>query len=306
MIDTVIVGLCSSALRLVTPYLFASIGETMAQASGVMNLGVDGIMLMGAYMAFFTTITTGSPILGLLAAAGTGVAFGLLMAFITVTMRSDQGVSGIALYLFCFGLSEFLFQRTIGGVQTIRGFQPVHIPWLSDIPIVGPILFQQNALVYAAFATVPLAWFVLNRTPFGLKVRAVGENPQAADSLGVSVVRVRYATVIAGGALAGIAGASLSIALLNIFQSNLTSGMGFIAVALVYFGGWRPTRVLLGALLFSTVNALQIWAQVQGISIPVQFPLMLPYIVTIVVLVTMKRRNTLAPSALGKPFERGG
>jgi simple sugar transport system permease protein len=306
MLDTVVVGVVSSALRLVTPYLFASIGETFAQASGVLNLGVDGIMLMGAYAAFFTTITTGSPTLGLIAAAATGGLFGLIMAFVTVTMRSDQSVSGIALYLFCLGLSEFLLQRTIGGVQTISGFRPIHIPWLSDVPVVGEILFRQNALVYVAFAAVPIAWFVLNRTPFGLKIRAVGENPQAADSLGVSVVRVRYVTVIVGSVMAGIAGASLSIALLNIFQSNLTNGMGFIAVALVYFGAWRPVRVMFGALLFSTVNALQIWAQVQGINIPVQFPLMLPYIVTIVVLVTMRRRNTQAPSALGKPFERRG
>jgi len=299
-----IVGILTSSFRLVTPYLFAAIGETLGQASGVMNLGLDGIMLMGAYAAFYVAVTTGSLVLGIVAAAVVGGVLGLVMAFLAVAMRADQGVSGISLYLFCLGLSELLFTQTLGGIRTISGLQPVRIPGLSDIPVLGKILFQQNVLTYAAFALVPIAWYVLNRTSFGLKVRAVGENPHAADSLGVRVGRIRYQTVTLGGILAGIAGASLSIALLNLFQPNLTNGMGFIAVALVYFGGWRPVRVLLGALLFSSVNALQIWAQVEGINIPAYFTLMLPYVITIVVLATMKKRNSQSPSALTKPFER--
>lgn len=299
-----VIGILTSSLRLATPYLFAAIGETFSQASGVQNLGLDGIMLTSAYAAFYVAVTTGSLALGILAAAVVGGVLGLVMALVTVTMRADQGVSGIALYLFCLGLSELLFKQTLGGVRTISGLKPVHIPGLSNIPVLGDILFQQNILVYVAFGLVPIAWFVLNRTPFGLKIRAVGENPHAADSLGVRVGRIRYQTVTLGGVLAGIAGASLSIALLNLFQPNLTNGMGFIAVALVFFGGWRPVRVLLGALLFSTVNALQIWAQVEGIGIPPYLTLMLPYVITIVVLATMRRRNTQAPSALTKPFER--
>ena len=299
-----IVGILTSSFRLVTPYLFAAIGETLGQASGVMNLGLDGIMLMGAYAAFYVAVTTGSLVLGIVAAAVVGGVLGLVMAFLSVTMRADQGVSGISLYLFCLGLSELLFTQTLGGVRTITGLKPVRIPGLSGIPVLGKILFQQNVLTYAAFALVPIAWYVLNRTTFGLKIRAVGENPHAADSLGVRVGRIRYQTVTLGGILAGIAGASLSIALLNLFQPNLTNGMGFIAVALVYFGGWRPVRVLLGALLFSSVNALQIWAQVEGINIPASFTLMLPYVITIVVLATMKKRNSQSPSALTRPFER--
>lgn len=299
------VDIVRSGIRLATPYLYASIGETFGQLSGVLNLGVDGIMLMGAYAAFFTVVKTGSLVLGLLAAVLVGGILGLAMAFISVTMKAEQGISGIGFYLFGLGMSELLFKKTLGAVQTVNGFAPVNIPWLSDIPLVGEILFRQNLLVYGAFALVPLAWLVLYKTPFGLKVRAVGQNPEGADSLGVNVAHVRYFTVITGGILSGIAGASLSIALLNVFQQNLTNGMGFIAVALVFFGGWRLSGLLSGALLFSMVNALQLWAQVQGLKIPSEFALMLPYIITILVLAAMAKRRVSAPAALNRPFERG-
>jgi ABC-type uncharacterized transport system permease subunit len=262
-------------------------------------------MLMGAYAAFFTTVKTGSLVLGLLAAGVVGALLGLAMAFISVTMKAEQGISGIGLYLFGLGMSELLFKKTLGEVQTVAGFAPVYIPWLSNIPVVGEILFRQNVLAYGAFALVPLSWFVLYKTPLGLKVRAVGQNPEGADSLGVSVARVRYLTVTIGGILSGIAGASLSIALLNVFQENLTYGMGFIAVALVYFGGWRLSGLLTGAILFSMVNALQLWAQVRGIKIPSEFALMIPYVITILVLAALAKRRIYAPAALNKPFERG-
>jgi len=299
------IDIFSSGIRLATPYLYASLGENFGQLSGVLNLGVDGIMLMGAYAAFFVAVKTGSLVLGLLAAGFVGAIFGLAMAFISVTMKAEQGISGIGLYLFGLGMSELLFKKTLGEVQTVAGFAPVYIPWLSDIPVVGEILFRQNVLAYGAFALVPVSWFVLYKTPLGLKVRAVGQNPEGADSLGVSVARVRYFTVTTGGILSGIAGASLSIALLNVFQENLTYGMGFIAVALVYFGGWRLSGLLTGAILFSMVNALQLWAQVRGIKIPSEFALMIPYVITILVLAAMAKRRIHAPAALDKPFERG-
>jgi simple sugar transport system permease protein len=299
------IDIFSSGIRLATPYLYASIGENFGQLSGILNLGVDGIMLMGAYAAFFTTVKTGSLVLGLLAAGVVGALLGLAMAFISVTMKAEQGISGIGLYLFGLGMSELLFKKTLGEVQTVAGFAPVYIPWLSNIPVVGEILFRQNVLAYGAFALVPLSWFVLYKTPLGLKVRAVGQNPEGADSLGVSVARVRYLTVTIGGILSGIAGASLSIALLNVFQENLTYGMGFIAVALVYFGGWRLSGLLTGAILFSMVNALQLWAQVRGIKIPSEFALMIPYVITILVLAALAKRRIHAPAALNKPFERG-
>jgi simple sugar transport system permease protein len=305
MIGSILIGILSSGIRLATPYLYASIGETFGQLSGVLNLGVDGIMLMGAYAAFFTVVKTGNLALGLMAAMVTGALLGLLMAFISVTMKAEQGISGIGLYLFGLGMSELLFKKTLGAVQTVNGFPALHIPGLSRIPVLGQIFFQHNLLVYIAFALVPLAWFVLNKTPFGLRLRAVGQNPQAADSLGINVNRMRYGTVILGGLLSGVAGASLSIALLNVFQQNLTNGMGFIAVALVYFGGWRPRGLLIGALLFSMVNALQLWVQVRGINIPSDFALMMPYVITILVLAAMAKRRVHAPAALNVPFERG-
>jgi simple sugar transport system permease protein len=186
----------------------------------------------------------------------------------------------------------------------VSGFKPIHIPFLSDIPVIGEVFFSQNIMVYGAFALVPIATFFLNKTTLGLKIRSVGENPAAADSLGVSVSRVRYFTVTLGGILSGVAGASLSIALLNVFQQNLTSGQGFIAVALVYFGAWRPVGVLVGSLIFSTVNSLQLWVQVLRIPIPSEIAVMMPYVLTILALVFAVQRAR-PPSALSKPFERG-
>jgi general nucleoside transport system permease protein len=235
----VLLGILTSGIRLATPYLYAGIGETFGQRSGVLNLGVEGQMLLGAFAAFYAVRQTGNLWLGLLAAIIVGGLMGLGMAFVSVTLRAKQGISGIGFFLFGLGMSDLLFQKLLGTVQTVSGFRPLPIPLLSQIPIVGSIFFNQSFLVYAAYLLVPIANYVMNRTTLGLKIRAVGENPEAADSLGVSVSRVRYFTVTLGGVFSGLAGASLSIALLNVFQQNLTSGLGFIAVALVYFGGWR-------------------------------------------------------------------
>ena len=301
---SVLVGIAHSGVRLATPYLFAALGETFAQRSGVLNLGVDGIMLMGAFSAFYVVFNTGNPWLGVLAALIVGAIMGLLMAVVSVTLKAEQGISGIGLYLLGLGMSSLLFKTLIGSVQSVQGFSTLQIPGLSTLPIIGEIFFDHNILVYLAYLLVPIAAFVINHTPFGLKVRAVGHNPEAADSLGVNVNRVRYATLTLGAAMAGLAGASLSIGLLNIFQENMTNGLGFIAVALVYFGGWRPLGVLLGALLFSTVNALQLWIQVLGLPIPSDLAVMLPYILTIVAL-AFAVRQVRQPAALTKPYERG-
>ena len=300
---TVLVGILASGIRLATPYLYAAIGETFGQRSGVLNLGVEGQMLLGAFAAFYIALTTGNLWLGILVAMIVGAVMGLAMAFVTVNLQAEQGISGIGFYLFGLGMSDLLFQKLLGTVETVKGFPKINIPWFSSIPGLGKIFFSQNILVYIAFALVPISWFVLNKTTLGLKIRAVGENPEAADSLGVSVARVRYFTIILGGTLSGVAGASQSIALLNVFQQNMTSGLGFIAVALVYFGAWRPWGVLGGALLFSLVNSLQLWVQVLGIPIPSDIAVMMPYILTILVLVISVSRIR-APSALTKPFER--
>jgi ABC-type uncharacterized transport system permease subunit len=300
----VVIGILISAVRLATPYLYAAVGEAFAQTSGVVNLGVDGIMLVGAYAAFFVTLSTGNLWLGVLAAMVVGLLMGLLMSVISVTLKAEQGISGIGLYMFGLGLSSLLFKVTIGTVKTVDGFQPVKIPLLGDIPIVGEIFFQHSLPVYGAFLLVPAAWWFLEKTTWGLKIKSVGQNPAAADSLGVSVDGVRYFSVCLGGVLAGLAGASLSIALVNLFQENLTAGQGFIAVALVYFGGWKPLGIMGGALLFSTVNAFQLWMQVLGANIPSDVAVMLPYLLTIAALaITVSRVRQ--PAALNKPFERG-
>jgi ABC-type uncharacterized transport system permease subunit len=300
----IIIGVLTSAVRLATPYLYAAVGESFAQLSGVVNLGVDGIMLVGGYAAFFVVLTTGNIWLGLLAAILAGLGMGLLMSLISVTLKAEQGISGIGLYMFGLGLSSLLFKVTIGTVKTVTGFQPVKIPLIGDIPIIGEILFNHSLLVYGAFLMVPIAWWVIEKTTWGLRIKAVGQNPAAADSLGVNVNRVRYFSVCIGSILAGVAGASLSISLLNLFQENLTAGQGFIAVALVYFGGWKPANIMWGALLFSAVNAFQLWMQVLGVRIPSDVAIMLPYLLTIAALAVAVNRAR-QPASLNKPFERG-
>jgi len=302
---TVLLGIIASGIRLATPYLFASIGEAFSQRSGVLNLGVEGQMILGAFAAFYAVMKTENLFLGVLAGMGVGALMGLAMGFVSVTLQAQQGISGIGFYLFGLGMSNLLFQTLVGTVETVRGFPDVAIPLLSDIPVIGDLFFNQNILVYLAFLLVPIASFVLNKTTLGLKIRAVGENPEAADSLGVSVKRIRFFTTILGGAMSGLSGASLSIALLNVFQLGMTAGQGFIAVALVYFGAWRPWGVLLGAMLFSLINGLQLWIQVLGIDIPSEFAVMMPYILTILVL-TVSRTKHSTPSALTKIFEREG
>lgn len=299
-----LIGIMHSCVRLATPYLFAALGETFGQRSGVLNLGVDGTMLMGAFAAFFVVYEGYNLWLGVFAAVAVGVLMGLLKAFVSVTMQALQGISGIGLYLFGLGLSSLLFKTMIGTVEGISGFRQLAIPVLSDIPGIGHIFFNHNVLVYLAYLMVPVSWFVINRTTLGLMIRAVGHNPEAADSLGVRVNWVRYTTLMIGGALAGVAGASLSIGLLNVFQENMTNGLGFIAVALVYFGSWRMVGVLGGALLFSLINALQLWIQALNIPIPSDIAVMMPYILTIVVL-AFTARQIQRPAALARSYERG-
>ncbi len=306
---TIVVGILHSGIRLATPYLYAAIGEMFSQRSGVLNLGVDGIMLMGAFFGFFTVFKTGSLLLGVLAAALIGGLMGLILCVVSITYQAEQGISGIGLFMFGLGASSLLFKTMLGTVEGIQGFSELNFCLtdsfcLAEVPVIGDIFFHHSLMTYGAFALVPLAWWVLNKTTWGLKVRSVGQNPEAADSLGVNVIQVRYTAVTLGGVLAGIAGASLSISLLGIFQENLTNGMGFIAVALVYFGSWKPLGVLAGALLFSTVNALQLWVQVLNLNIPSDVAVMLPYLLTIIAL-ALPFRRALQPAMLTKPFTRG-
>ena len=301
----VLVAVGASAIRLAVPLLLAALGETFGQRSGVLNLGVDGIMLLGAFTGYYAVLKTDNVWLGLLAGALVGLVLGLASAVIAVTLKAEQGISGIGVFLFGLGMSDLLFQKLVGTPIPIDTFPQMDIPLLSDIPYVGEIFFQHSLVIYLAFLSIPVATFVINRTTFGMKIRAVGEYPDAADTLGVSVAGVRYATEIIGGTLAGIAGAVLAITL-GIFQQNLTNGAGFIAIALVYFGAWRPTGIMLGALLFGFVNALVLELKTLEI-IPrdlSNLAAMAPAIITILALVFVARRFR-APSALTKPFTRG-
>ncbi len=301
----VMVAVVASAIRLAVPLLLASLGETFGQRSGVLNLGVDGIMLLGAFTGYYTVLKSGNVWFGLLAAGIAGLFLGLASAVIAVTLKAEQGISGIGVYLFGLGMSDLLFQKLVGTPIPIDTFPEVAIPFLSDIPYIGEMFFQHSLVIYLAFASIPVATFVMNKTTFGMKVRAVGEYPDAADTLGVSVSGVRYATEIIGGTLAGLAGGVLAITL-GIFQQNLTNGAGFIAIALVYFGAWRPIGIMLGALLFGFVNALVLELKTLEI-IPrdlSNIAAMAPAIITILALVFVARRFR-APSALTKPFTRG-
>lgn len=300
----VLSGMLHTMIGLSTPFLYAALGETFSQLSGVVNLGVDGIMLLSAFFAFYAVYLTGNVWLGLVLAALVGLVMGLIMSLVSVTLKAQQGISGIGLQMFGLGMSSLLFKVLVGTVKTVSGFKPVRIPLLSEIPLLGPVLFNNNVLVYGGFLLVPLSWWVLEKTTLGLKIKAVGQNPAAADSVGIGVNRIRYFSVCLGAVLAGIAGASLSISIANLFQDNLTAGQGFIAVALVYFGGWSPIGVLGGALLFSLANSVQLWLQVLGIDLPASLAVMLPYVLTIVVLTVSVNRGR-QPAALNKQFFRG-
>ncbi len=295
----------ASGIALATPFLLAALGETIGQRSGVINLGVDGIMLLGAFATYYVQLQTGNLLLAVLAGTLTGTLMGVVTAFVSVTLKAEQGISGIGVYLFGLGISSLLFQKLVGTPLPISTLPAVGIPLLDSIPLVGGI-FNQSLLVYLAFLLVPVVAFVLNRTTYGLQIRAVGENPAAADSLGVSVARIRWSTVIIGCTFAGLAGASL-LMYGGIFQINLTQSEGFIAVALVYFGAWRPVGVMFGSLLYGLVGVVILEWKSLGI-IPLSasdLAATAPAVITVLALLFLARRFR-QPAVLGRPYEREG
>jgi len=303
---SVLTATAASGIRLAIPFLLASLGETMGQRSGVLNLGVEGVMLLGAFGAYYTALQTHSLWLGALVGIGVGLVLGVVTAVVNVTLKAEQGISGIGIYLFGLGFSDLLFQKLVGTPTPINSLPVLKVPVLARLPLLGKMLFQHSILVYVALLLVPVLAFVLNRTTYGTKIKAVGENPAAADSLGVSVTKIRYSTVILGSVLAGLAGAALALEL-GIFQQNLTQGEGFIAVALVYFGAWRPTGVLAGSLLYGMVAAVVLTWNTLGI-IPQSasgLASMAPAVITVVALVFVARR-VRQPAALARAYQRGG
>jgi simple sugar transport system permease protein len=303
-----VVFILSIAIRSSMAVLFATIGEIFAERSGVLNLGVEGMMLMGALAGAFAAQATQEVGAGIVAAMAAGGMLALLHGLFAITLRANQVVCGLALAILGTGLSSFLGRPIIGRMGP--RFLPIPIPVLSDIPILGPALFEQNALVYAGYLLVPVAWFVVYRTRQGLNLRAVGENPAAADAAGLSVAGIRYGWTVLGGMLAGLGGAYLSLSYSPGWKENMTAGQGWIAIAMVIFALWNPWRGALGALLFGLVNALQFFCDARQITlIPSTILRMLPYLFTIAVLILVTRsvaaRKTAgAPAALGVPFSR--
>ena len=300
--------LIAAIISLSVPMAFAALGEVISERAGVINLGTEGVMLVGAISAFYVSFFYHSNFVGVLLGATGGALLGLLMAFISISLKQDQILSGLGIYFLGLGLSGFLYEASfsqIGSTIRITGLAPLPIPMLSQIPVLGGSLFSQDIMEYLAFATLILVIFVIGRTTFGLNLRSVGENPSAADTLGVSVTKIRYIAVIAGATLAGIGGAYLALSSHAFQAENITAGRGFIAVAMVYFGKWRPARAFFGTFLFGAAYLLGAFFQVVGSIIPYYFLLMVPYILTLVVLVGIAR-GARAPSALGVPYNREG
>jgi general nucleoside transport system permease protein len=310
-----IVSILAVAIQAGTSLVYATVGEIFTERSGILNLGVEGIMIMGAVTAFATGYHTGSLAAALAVAVLVGGSLALIHAFLTVSLRADQVVSGLALTIFGTGLASFLGQRLGPEGKPLVGlvgprFRPVEIPLLSDIPLIGNALFNQDLMVYAMYLLVPLAAYYIYHTRPGLHLRAVGENPGTADALGIGVYRSRYLYTIFGGMLVALGGAHLSLAYTPGWTDGLTGGRGWIAIALVIFALWNPYRALLGALLFGGVNAIQFRLQAAGTTIPAPFLNMLPYLCTILVLTIVTVYESVskrigAPAALGLPYVRG-
>ena len=313
MTEPLIVILLTAAVITGTPLLFAALGEILTERVGVLNLGVEGMMLVGAVSGYIVTVQTHNHWLGIIAAMAAGGMMAAIHAFLSVTLRANQVVSGLALTIFGSGLSGYLGTPYVG--QPVPDvFKPLPIPGLSQIPYVGQILFKHNALVYLSFLMVVVLWVWVFRTLWGLNMRAVGENPAAADSMGIPVYLTRYIYVIIGGMLAGIGGAYLSLAYAPSWIENMTAGQGWIAVALVIFAVWHPGKALIGAYIFGGVDALGFRIQALGAkasflqNISPFFLQMLPYILTIIVLILItsetKKRRVGTPAALGIPYDR--
>src|SRR3954470_15092737 len=300
-----IVSVLAAAVAAGTAILFACLGELITERAGVLNLGIEGIMLMGALAGAGACIWSGSAWVGAAAALATGAVMASIHALLCVGLRANQVVSGLALTIFGTGLSAFL-GRNIVGTPPPSTFRRVDVPVLAEIPVLGRILFQQSALVYISLALVGVLWWYIYRTRAGLRLRAIGERPEAADAMGVDVARLRALYVIAGGALAGLGGAAISLGTNPGWTEGMTAGRGWIAVALVIFAGWNPGWVIIGAYLFGGVQAGQFQLQVVGVGISSFFLNMLPYLFTILVLVfasgDLARKRIGAPSALGRPF----
>jgi ABC-type uncharacterized transport system permease subunit len=307
------IGLFASALQLAMPTALAAVGEAFSERAGVLNLGLEGMMLGGALASFAADYYTGSAAVGALTGVGVGALLGALKAFLSVTLKTEQVINGIVLVIFVQGVTAFAYERLFGSGQSqpeIASLHAVRIPGLASIPWVGPVLFQQNVLLYISFVLAAGVWLLLMRTKFGLSVRAVGESPAAADSVAVRVDRIRWLALLVCGAMAGFGGAVLVIGDVSLFGIGITAGRGWVAIALVIFGRWNPLIVFGGALLFGLTDALQL--RIQAVSggtnaaVPYEVFQALPYLLTLVVMVlaTVAAKRNPQPAALGIPFRK--
>jgi simple sugar transport system permease protein len=302
-----LIPILAAAVRSGTPILYATLGEILTEKSGVMNLGLEGIMLIGALSGFSATLSTGSPWLGLLAAFGAGACLGLIHAFLSISLGSNQVVCGLAMTIFGGGASALMGRGYIG--MTIGGLRGSAVPFLSELPVAGKVFFSQDAMVYVSYGLVFFLFFFLRSTRPGMNLRAVGDNPKAADALGLPVARIRYFYTILGAGLTALGGAYMSVVYNKLWAEGMTAGRGWIAVAMVIFAVWNPLQAAVGAYLFGGVEAFQLRLQAAGTSIPASLLMMLPYAMTILVLLFIsigkgRKISSGAPAALGTPFYR--
>lgn len=297
--------LTGATLRIATPILFGALGETIVEQAGILNLGIEGTMLLSAFSGFVVAQLTGSLLFGLLAAIVTGILLSLLLGLLVVTLGLNQHVSGLGITLFASGLALFTFRLLYGGQTTPPSLTDSfpQFPIFPGTPL-EPI-FSQYALTYIALLLVPVVAWMLTSTAFGLRLRAIGQAPDAADMAGINIYRLRYLALILGGALMGLGGAFLSLAQLGAFTHGIINGRGWVAIAIVIFGNWKPAKVLAGALLFGALQALQLRLQAEGVPLPYELLLALPYVITIMVLAVIGR-NASYPAALLKPYRREG
>jgi ABC-type uncharacterized transport system permease subunit len=297
----------AASLRLSGPVLLAALGETFSECSGVLNVGIEGTILLGALASFLTDYVTGMLWLSLLVAVLTGILFNLLLAWMYVTVRASQVVVGLVFNVLALGIAATVYRRALGessGPQSVPMFPTLHIPVLSNLPLLGPVLFGQTILFYLTLGLVVVAHLILFRTSFGLALRAAGENPSAADAAGVSVAKMRYTGVLIGGATAGMAGAYLVLAQIGLFRESIVSGQGFIALGIVIFGRWSPWKAALAAFVFGACDALQLGLQLGGANIPPQLLASLPYIVTILAISGLFGGKAVQPAALMVPYAK--
>jgi ABC-type uncharacterized transport system permease subunit len=301
-----IVGILASAIRVASPILLAAVGEIFAERSGLINVAVEGQMLTGALFGFLGAYYSDNQLVGLLLGSLSGVLIAAVVGFMCISLFSNQVVTGVAVNLFCLGMTTYVYRSVIGvrtDIPTTQTMHAVDIPILSDIPYLGPILFQQKIYVYATLAIAALAAFILYKTTWGLNVRAVGEHPSAAETAGVSVVATRYLCILVGGLLAGLGGAMLSVGEVGYFTMNMSAGRGFIALAIVVFGGWDPLKATGAALLFGLADALQRSLQAVGVGLPPQLMLSIPYLLPIFALAFASGRSR-APAMLAIPYKK--